>query len=271
MSISEVGLPESLRTDWAEMPGQTSTGCSSYIKFQNGSTNPALPNTPDQQYILSVSGTVGDPNKDHLVITGQASGPVSSKEALNIFPTGRCAFPNGIDVPQGQSIDFYDSSATPIKSLSIVTADTATPGVTFSQIGVQPGATLYFSQMGQSANTYITPAAYNVSNPGDQLVVGGSLYTRQLHLQNTAGAEVFGSATLVDGLVTVNTTAADINSIILLSRTAVNASTYLGELRIRQKNANSFVVESTNIASPVSGGVAVLDQSSFDWTILNPA
>lgn len=111
---------------------------------------------------------------------------------------------------------------------------------------------------------------------GDSLNIGGGAYvtgglqcgTLSFVLDPNPANAIYGTATLVNGLATVSTNQCDITSIILLTRTDVNASIFLGELRIRQKNANSFVVESTNPSSPVN--VQVDDQSTFDWIIINP-
>lgn len=70
--------------------------------------------------------------------------------------------------------------------------------------------------------------------------------------------EISGTATLVAGTVTVNTTAVDSNSIILL--THQNASGTIGVLSVGTIIANtSFVIDSSNSS----------DTSDIGWVIIN--
>jgi hypothetical protein len=175
----------------------------------------------------------------------------------------------GLRLKNEQYISFTDEPSVPVvEGLRIYSAETGTPGLTFSSIAVQPTASLYFNQIGQSANSSIKPGPFSATNPQDELVIGGSIQTNRLSLNNVTGAEVHGVATLAAGEVTVTTSASDVNAIILLTRTAVNASTTLGELRVRQKNVGNFIITSATIGTP--GTPEAGDLSDVQWVILNP-
>jgi len=176
----------------------------------------------------------------------------------------------GMALFSAKYLSCYDATTpTNIEGMRIGSATTGTPGLTFSDIQIQPGSILYFNQIGQSANSYIQPSAFSATNPTDILNVGGTISTRRLNLVNTTGAEVFGTATLAAGTIVVSTTASDVNSIILLTRGAVNASTTLGELRVSNKSANNFTIVSAQPGAPTSTQTG--DLSDVQWVILNPA
>jgi hypothetical protein len=102
------------------------------------------------------------------------------------------------------------------------------------------------------------------------LNIGGVVSARQLKLQTGVDA-LIGNGTLLNGTATITTTGCiGVNSFIFLTRTNVNASTALGDLRIQQKNVGSFLVESSTMATPPLGAETG-DQSDFSWVIINPA
>lgn len=275
MSIAEVGLPDNLHTEWCEMPGQTSTGSSSYMKFQNGSTNPALPDTADQSWLVSCSGTTGDPNKDHFVITGQSSGPVASKEALDIAPSGQVSFPNGLTVPNSQTITLQDSNGNICGQITAGVTGTTYPDGAYMTFSVPSDTPIYFAPIGATGEPQSSIMPSSTANSdgfqcGGDMLVTGLLQTGSLQFVLDPANPIYGNQTLVNGLATVNTNQADVTSTIILTRTNVNASTFLGELRVRQKNAQSFIVEATNPSAPGSGAQTG-DQSSFDWILINPS
>lgn len=143
-----------------------------------------------------------------------------------------------------------------------------TAGASDVVIQTQSGRKVIFGLVaGSGGNTSLTPSAAGANT--DLLTVGGTVDALALKLANTGGAATVGSATLSAGGVVVSTTASDVNSYILLSRTAINASTALGELRVSNKGANNFTVISAQPATPTIAESG--DASSFDWVIINPA
>jgi hypothetical protein len=139
---------------------------------------------------------------------------------------------------------------------------TSAVGVTVMEIG----APLVFAEPNQvngNSGLQITPAGTN----GDVLTIGGTVDAKFLKLGNSGTDPVVGTGTLAAGTATINTTACDVTSYILLTHTNLNASTGVGTLRVVNKIANSFTVNSVDATGTIEAG----DLSDFDWMIINPA
>lgn len=191
-------------------------------------------------------------------------GSSNSSAGVNGFLTaGRIAASRAIN-PTFGNFALSDAAGTTVGGLNQV----GTPGATDVIVTATSGRKIYFGTVGAgSFNSSMT-----VSAPGanlDLLTVGGTVDALALSLADTGGAAVVGSGTLSNGLAQINTTASDVTSYILLSRTAINASTALGNLRVSSKNANNFIVTSADSTTPTNTETG--DQSSFDWLIVNPA
>jgi hypothetical protein len=140
-------------------------------------------------------------------------------------------------------------------------------------IASRPGRSIILAQTGSLGNSAFTPSAQGADL--DSLTIGGTVFgnvvsTESLTLDaSSPTAAIVGTATLVNGVGPVISTTAclDPTTKIFLQRTDVNASTSLGELRIKQRNAGNFLVESDAIATP--GVPDAGDQSTFDWMIVN--
>lgn len=127
---------------------------------------------------------------------------------------------------------------------------------------------ILFTQVGAGgvgANSSLTISAATTN--ADVLFIGGKVECRELDLNDAGPAAVIGRATLVAGQVVVNTTACDVTSYIFLTRTNLNASTAVGTLRVSNKGANDFTVNSVD----ATGAIEVNDVSDFDWVIINSA
>lgn len=126
-----------------------------------------------------------------------------------------------------------------------------------------------FTQVGQINGN----SRYELSADGanqDLFLWGGRLQGQELALADatlTPLAPVVGTATLTAGTTIINTTACDVGSYIFLSRTDLNTTTAVGELRVSNKGANDFTVVSVD----VTGAQVAGDDSSFDWMIVGPA
>ena len=171
-------------------------------------------------------------------------------------------FVNGLiratgDVQSPTAFTIYDPS---LNGVGRLTANYS------GSVWIQSPSNIKFGQIGQgTTNTTLT-----VSTPGvnaDLLTVGGTVDAQALKLANTGGAAVVGSATLASGIVTINTTASDVNAQIFVTRTGFNTSTALGELRVSSQNASNFTVVSATPSAPSTTETG--DQSSFAWFILN--
>lgn len=125
---------------------------------------------------------------------------------------------------------------------------------------------LRFGQVGAlQANTQLNVSLAGTFN--DLLIVGGTTSTRYVQVNNVVGSESIGIGTLAGAPLVIPTTASDVNSYIFLTRTNLNASTAVGELRIQSKQANNFTV----VSNDATGAVETGDLSSFQWWIVNPA
>lgn len=140
---------------------------------------------------------------------------------------------------------------------------------TNAYVACQSGQRIYFGgYSGLPGQSYINPAA---SANQDSLVVGGSVSVQQLKVATGVDAAM-GTATLVNGTVVVNTTKClGVNSFIFLTRTNLNASTALGDLRIQNKNVGSFTITSSTMSTPPPLAPETGDLSDVQWLIINPA
>lgn len=139
------------------------------------------------------------------------------------------------------------------------------PGVSPRTI-IQSSDPIFFNQIGTAqGNTSLTVSAFGAN--ADVLAVGGRVSATGLTLGNAGLAPTVGTGTLAAGSAIINTTASDVTSYILLTHTNLNASTAVGTLRVVNKLANSFTVNSVD----ATGAVEVNDLSDFDWVIINPA
>lgn len=134
------------------------------------------------------------------------------------------------------------------------------------------GGNIKFTQLGSAGNTTFTPSAFGagLDNFTIQGIVSASrVATNSLELLDVGANAIVGTSTLVAGSSPVIVTGACLGpqSKIFLTRTDINASTSLGMLRVRQRNAGNFLVEA---CGPSPANVVDLgDVSSFDWMIIN--
>lgn len=127
---------------------------------------------------------------------------------------------------------------------------------------------ILFTQVGTGgvgANSSLTISAATTN--ADVLFIGGKVECRELDLNDAGPAAVIGRGTLVAGQAIINTTACDVTTYIFLTHTNLNASTAVGTLRISNKGANDFTVNSVD----ATGAIEVNDVSDFDWVIFNSA
>lgn len=182
----------------------------------------------------------------------------------------------GLRLANEQYISFTDEPNTPVKEgLRIYSAATGgPPGQTFAQIAMDASSTgIFFSQIGQSANSYIKPAAYSLANPQDIMVVGGSFTTSKLFLGNQS----LGTGTIPIGAtnVVISSTAVAAGSKIFLTffgspSAGPGKGVSQGNLIVNQSlivPATSFRVDLTDSTgvSLAAANVAV----TFSWMVIN--
>lgn len=181
-------------------------------------------------------------------LTLSAYNPGAPNDALNVGGAINAYGNNGFSV--------YDASSPPVRKIAILNQA--------GQSGIQSDDVLYFSRIGVPAQSSL---AMGVAPAPDVLTIGGTVAAKALDLEDTGAAPVVGSGKLTAGVATINTTAADVTCYILLTHTNLNATTAVGTLRVVNKIANSFTVNSVNAL----GAIEVGDDSDFDWLIVNPA
>jgi hypothetical protein len=220
------------------------------------------------------SGTVG---KDfYLPVDGSAS--ISNLTVDGFITTEGALNSAGLIMKNAQHISILDGgSSTQNESLRIEAGTTGAPypDGAFANLLTGLNGAIGFGVVGE-ANPSSFIAVGGLGNSADEFILDGqlsskSVQTNQIFLVNTDPAkQIYGTATLTAGSVVINTTqCAGPSTIILLTRTDVNASTSLGELRVRQRNVGSFIIESDGFAAP--GVPDTGDVSTFDWVIINPS
>jgi len=122
-----------------------------------------------------------------------------------------------------------------------------------------------------AATTTLTATLGNIIATNGNLVLGtagNKIVSTSVGTTTTAGANSFGSVTLVGGTATISTSAVTANSLIFLSRTAVNASTALGILNVGTiVGGVSFVINAATQGTP--GTPLAADISTIAYMIVN--
>lgn len=135
---------------------------------------------------------------------------------------------------------------------------------TVSNVAIQASNAILFQQVGGlTGNSSLEVKAVGQQDIfTTQLINADALFIRKVGSNASSGVE-----TLTNGTVTINVNLSDITANIFLTRTAINASTAIGNLRVSSQNASNFTVVSARDATPTiteSG-----DQSTFNWWIIN--
>jgi len=124
-----------------------------------------------------------------------------------------------------------------------------------------------------TATTSITATLGNITATNGNLVLGtagNKIISTSVGTTASAGANSFGSATLVLGTVTIATTAVTASSLIKLSRQSIGATgaNPLGSLVAGTITpGTSFVINAASLA--VATSVATTDVSVVNWEIVN--
>ncbi len=154
-----------------------------------------------------------------------------------------------------------DNSASDLFVISNSTALGTSNALTLSQAGAL------------TATTTLTATLGAITATNGNLVLGtagNKIMSTSVASTTTAGANSFGTVTLVGGTATISTTAVTASSIIFLTRQGVGATgaAALGELSVGTIVANtSFVINAWSQADATA--LAATDVSSIGWTIVN--
>lgn len=155
---------------------------------------------------------------DPLFVKTNGNSVVEGTVTADSFVTQGGVGTQGIRLKNEQYISFTDEPATPVvEGLRIYSAATGgPPDQTFAQIEIPSTSTgLFFSQIGQAANSFIRPSAFGAG--ADTLSIGGTVSTNRL----TLGAQSCGTGSIAIGAtnVVINSTAVTATSKIFLSHT----------------------------------------------------
>lgn len=157
-----------------------------------------------------------------------------------------------------------------VSSLAVAATGTALMGST----GADPAFTGSPSFSGSvTAGTTITATLGNIQATNGNLVLntaGNKIVSTSVGTTTAAGANSFGSVTLVGGTATVSTTAVTANSLIHIWRQSVGATgaAALGQLSVGTITAaTSFVINAWSAADATS--LQATDVSVIGWMIVN--
>lgn len=154
-----------------------------------------------------------------------------------------------------------DNSASDLFVISNSTAIGTSNALTLSQAGAL------------TATTTLTATLGDITATNGNLVLGtagNKIKSTSVASTTTAGANSFGTVTLVGGTATISTTAVTANSIIILTRQSVGATgaAALGELSVGTITAaTSFVINAWSQADATA--LAATDVSVIGWMIIN--
>ena len=153
---------------------------------------------------------------------------------------------------------------TNLNATGAATTNIATGGTGVLNLGNATGNTALTGTLTTSAAITVTTG--NLTLSAGNVVINGA--GRMLQVHHGAVTDFDGTATLVAGTVTVANTNIATGDQVYISRTAVNASTALGEFIVSIVNATSFTVTSVQPSSPASTQTG--DVSSFAYFIVRP-
>lgn len=146
-----------------------------------------------------------------------------------------------------------------------------TGGTGAVNIGNSTGNTAVTGSLTASTTLTATLGAITATNGNLVLgTAGNKIVSSSVASTTTAGANSFGTVTLVNGTATISTTAVTASSIIMLTRMSPGATgaAALGILSVGTITAStSFVINALTTAD--STAVATTDVSSIGWMIIN--
>jgi len=238
----------------------------------DSSTSFMWPGTGD--WISLGSGTTGA----IVTLTGGTGGALSPTAGnMNLLGTANQITSTGsgstitLSIPVAFTAPGSIVATTTIASTTTMTAGT---GLTVTTGNLVASAGNISATLGSiTAATTLTATLGAITATNGDLVLGtagNKILSTSVASTTTAGANSFGTVTLVDGTATVSTTSVTANSIIFLTRQGVGATgaNALGELSIGTIVAsNSFVIDAWSQANATIR--ATTDVSSIGWMIVN--
>lgn len=231
---------------------------------------------------MEIAGATGGPINTLTGDSGGAIGPTAGNITLNgtasqIVTTGAgsaivWSLPAAITAPGSLTTVTSLAAGTTVTAGTGITATTGNIVATAGNISTTAGSISSHTTL--TAGTGITATSGAITATNGNLVLGTAgnkiLSTSVASNTATAGANSFGTVTLIGGTITVATTAVTANSIILLTRMSVGATgaAALGILSVGTITAaTSFVINAWLTANATS--LATTDVSVIGWQIIN--
>lgn len=236
---------------------------------------------------LLIGSTGADPAFSTLTSTGSTITITGGAHTLNIDLAAPVTVPNGgtgattlTGVLTGNGTSAVTANAVTnhgvliggasnaVSSLAVAATGTLLAGVT----GANPAFTASPSVTGSiTAGTTLTATLGAITATNGNLVfgtAGNKIVSTSVGTTTAAGANSFGSVTLVGGTATVATTAVTASSLIVTWRQSVGASTALGQLTVGTISAGTnFVINAATQGTP--GTPLAADVSVVGWMIIN--
>lgn len=270
----QLWLDKTAKTAW-QWPGTTN-----WISLGSGTTGAIVTITGDSGGAKSpVAGNFdlkGTANQ--ITVTGTAgtetwSLPVAITAPGSLTTTTSLTVGSGFTVTAGTS----SLKATTVVGTTLINASGAavttigTGGTGAVNIGNATGNTAVTGSL--TATTTLTATLGAITATNGNLVLGtagNKIISSSVGATAAAGANSFGTVTLIGGTIVVSTTAVTANSIIMLTRQTVGATgaAALGMLTIGTiVAATSFVINSWKTADATD--LAITDVSNIGWMIIN--
>jgi hypothetical protein len=199
------------------------------------------------------------------VAIGNATGNTAVTGSLTAS-TGLVATTGGVTATAGGAAI---TGTTTINTTGAAVTTIGTGGTGAVNIGNATGNTAVTGSLTASTSLTATLGAITATNGNLVLgTAGNKILSTSVATTTTAGANSFGSVTLASGTATVATTAVTANSLIVIWRQGVGASTALGELTVGTITAStSFVINAATQGTP--GTPLATDASVVGWMIIN--
>jgi hypothetical protein len=214
---------------------------------------------------LVSTGATSDPAYGTVVVAGGGTGAATLTGVL----TG-----NGTSAITGNVVTQFGVLVGGASNAVASTAVGATGTVLIGNTGAAPTYSGSPSVSGSlTAATTITATLGAITATNGNVVfgtAGNKIISTSVATTTTAGANSFGTVTLVGGTATVNTSAVTANSIIMLTRMSVGATgaAALGILSVGTiVGATSFVINAWTTANATA--LATTDVSSVGWMLIN--
>lgn len=274
--ISVAGIPPNNAATQGGLIGLDTTNGNAYISIKKGVWAAAGGSSGPIDTITASSGGALMPSAGNISILGTANQITTAGSGSTVTLTLPAAItaPGSLTVTSGFTVSAGTSAITGTVNVNTSGAGVTsigTGGTGATNIGNATGNTAVTGSLTASTTLTATLGAITATNGNLVLgTAGNKIVSSSVATTIVAGANSFGTVTLVGGTATVATTAVTASSMIMLTRQTVGATgaAALGMLTIGTITAGtSFVINSWLTANATS--LATTDVSNIGWMIIN--